>query len=57
MSCDVTPEFGGRIFSSLILTKFRRSSLFSSRFALSSHFQSSIATGVHLACKQKPKLT
>jgi hypothetical protein len=41
----------------LILTKFRRYSLFSSRFALSSHFQSNITTGVRIACKQKPKLT
>jgi hypothetical protein len=32
-------------------------SLFSSRFAFSSHFQSSIATGVRIACQQKPKLT
>jgi hypothetical protein len=51
------PEFGGRIFSSLILSKFRRYSLFSSRFAPSSHFQSNIVTGVRIACKQKPKLT
>jgi hypothetical protein len=51
------PEFGGRIFSSLILTKFRRYYIFSSRFAPSSQFQSSIATGVRIACKQKPKLT
>jgi hypothetical protein len=31
--------------------------LFSSRFAPSSQFQSSIATGIRIACKQKPKLT
>jgi hypothetical protein len=48
---------GGRIFSSLILTKFRRYSLFSSRFAPSSQFQSSIATGVRVACKHKLKLS
>jgi hypothetical protein len=47
------PEFGGRIFSSLILTKFWRYSLFSSCFAPSFQFQSSIATGVCIACKQK----
>jgi hypothetical protein len=48
---------GVEFFSSLILTKFRCYSLFSSRFALSSHFQSSITTGVRIVCKQKPKLT
>jgi hypothetical protein len=46
----------GVIFSSLILTKFRRYSLFSSYFA-PSNFQSSIVTGVRITCKQKPKLT
>jgi hypothetical protein len=46
----------GRIFSSLILTKFSCYSLFSSHFA-HSHFQSSIVTSVRVACKQKPKLT
>jgi hypothetical protein len=40
-----------------MLTKFRRYSLFSSCFAPSSQFQSSIATGVCIACKQKPKLS
>jgi hypothetical protein len=44
------------MFSSLILNKFRRYSLFSSRFAPSSQFQSSIAAGVRIACEQKPKL-
>jgi hypothetical protein len=54
----VTPRILGKdFFSSLILTKFRCYSLFSSCFAPSSHFQSSITTGVRLACKQKPKLT
>jgi hypothetical protein len=43
-------------FSSLILTKFSRYSLFSSRFT-PSQFQSSIVTGVRVACKQKPKLS
>jgi hypothetical protein len=48
---------GVDFFSSLILTKFRRYFLFSSRFAPSSQFQSSIATGVRIVCKQKPKLS
>jgi hypothetical protein len=48
---------GVEFFSSLILTIFRRYSLFSSCFAPSSHFQSSIMTGVRLVSKQKPKLT
>jgi hypothetical protein len=43
-------------FFLLLLTKFRRYSLFFSRFAPSSQFQSSIATGVHIGCK-KPMLT
>jgi hypothetical protein len=34
-----------------------RYSLFSSRFTPSSQFQSSIATGVRIVCKQKPKLS
>jgi hypothetical protein len=50
-------NLGVNFFSSLILTKFRRYSLFSSRFAPSSQFLSSIATGVRIACKQKPKLS
>jgi hypothetical protein len=44
-------------FFFFLLTKFRRYSLFSSRFAPSSQFQSSIATGVRIACEQKPKLS
>jgi hypothetical protein len=48
-------NLGVEFFSSLILTKFRRYSLFSSRFAPSSQFQSSIATSVCIACKQKHK--
>jgi hypothetical protein len=48
---------GVEFFSSLILTKFGRYSLFSSHFAPSSQFQSSIATGVRIASTQKPKLT
>jgi hypothetical protein len=48
---------GVDFFSFLILTKFRRYSLFSSRFAQSSQFQSGIATGVRIACKQNPKLS
>jgi hypothetical protein len=47
---------GVEFLSSLILTKFMRYSLFSSRFA-PSQFQSSIATDVRIACKQKPKLS
>jgi hypothetical protein len=39
-------------FFFFLLTKFRRYSLFSSRFAHSSQLQSSIATGVHIVCKQ-----
>jgi hypothetical protein len=57
MCLGVTPKFEGYNFSSLILTKFRRYSLFSSRFAPFSNFQSSIVTGVCITCKQKPKLT
>jgi hypothetical protein len=56
-SCNAQNFREGFFFSSLILTKFRCYSLFSSCFAPSSHFQSSITTGVRLACKQKPKLT
>jgi hypothetical protein len=48
---------GVEFFSSLILTKFMRYSLVSSHFGHSSQFQRSIATGVRVACKQKPKLS
>jgi hypothetical protein len=44
-------------FSCPIFTKSRRYSLFSSCFAFSSYFQSNIETCVHIACKQKSKLT
>ena len=57
LSIPVTSWIWGRIFSSFILTKFRRSSLFSSRFAPHSQFQSGIVTGVCIVCEQKPKLS